>query len=96
MSTAKSFNRAGKQPGPVSIQQELARLRASRPKPAPERHLTPGGSLEQQVKRGLNTQRETRIQELTIRSRTLSEQTKTGFARARDKGRAKGAFERSR
>ena len=61
-----------------------------------ERHLTPGGTLEQEVKRELHSRREVRIQELTVRSQTLSEQARSDFKMARDRGRAKSAFERSR
>ena len=97
MSTSKTFGQVGAKPAlSRTMQDRINRLKASRPVPVSERHLTPGGSLETDVKRSLANLRERQIRELSTRRINTKAMVEKGFSKAKRNGIAKRDFGRSR
>ena len=81
---------------PITTKERLDALKAARPKPTPERHLTPGGTLETETKRSVNSALEARIAAMTMRLDRARQSLKDGRAKAMAKGKARAGFGRSR
>ena len=81
---------------PISTRERLDALKAARPKPAIERHLTPGGTVEAETKRDVNSALEARIAAMTMRLDRARQSLKDGRAKAMAKGKARAGFGRSR
>ncbi|MBO6675886.1 MAG: hypothetical protein JJ908_12495 [Rhizobiales bacterium] len=90
---SKSFGHAST---PIATQARLDALKAARPKPTVERHLTPGGDLEIQSKQAVNRSLERDISQTASRLENARHRLNEGRAKTWAKGKAKARFERSR
>lgn len=96
MTDAKASNGFGQAASPITTKERLDALKAARPKPAVERHLTPGGTVEAETKRTVNSALEARIAAMTTRLDRARQNLKDGRAEAMVRGKAKARFGRSR
>lgn len=92
-STSKGFGQAA---SAITTKDRLDALKDARPKPTVERHHTPGGTVETETKRGVNSALEARIAAMTMRLDQARQNLKDGRAKALSKGKAKAGFGRSR
>lgn len=91
--TSKSFSQAAT---PITTKDRLDALKAARSKPAVERHLTPGGTVETETKRTVNSALEARIAAMTMRLDRARQNLKGGQTKAMVRGKAKAGFGRCR
>jgi hypothetical protein len=92
-STSQGFGQAT---SPITTKDRLDALKATRPKPTLERHHTPGGTVETETKRAVNSALEARIAAMTMRLDQARQNLKDGRAKAMAKGKARAGFGRSR
>ncbi|MGD1888355.1 MAG: hypothetical protein ACFB01_14775 [Cohaesibacteraceae bacterium] len=90
---AKPFGQAAT---PITTKERLDALKAARPKPTPERHLTPGGTVETETKRSVNSVLEACIAAMTMRLDRARQNLKDGRSKALARGKATAGFGRSR
>lgn len=91
-STSKSFGQAAT---PITTKERLDALKAARPKPSVERHLTPGGTVEAETKRTVNSALEARIAAMTMRLDRARQNLKDGRAKALGRGKVRAGFGRT-
>lgn len=83
---------ASQAPPPISTAAELQQRQESRATPAPEMHLTPGGSLETEVHTQVEAANEQRMSELQSRLDQMRQGFENDFNAARLQGHAKADF----
>ncbi len=97
MSTKPVFERSA-MPAAIDIKTraELDKLRAHRPKPAPQKQLTPKGQLLSQVNALERYRNQSRIAQLQHSLNERRNAIERGFSLGSQKGRAKADFGRDR
>jgi len=96
MSGTGTFNKAGARAPAKTMQDRINELKAKRPTPKVERHLTPGGHTHTQVVRQQVTLHEQRIRMMTTQRTQAKTKIERGFSKAKVRGQARSAFDRSR
>ncbi|MFN3224723.1 MAG: hypothetical protein ACE360_00540 [Hyphomicrobiales bacterium] len=91
-SASKPFGQAAT---PITTKERLDALKAARPKPKPERHLTPSGTVETETKRSVNSALEARIAAMSTRLDRARQSLQEGRAKALARGKARAGFGRS-
>ena len=89
---AKPFAQAAT---PITTKDRLDALKAARPKPKAEMHLTPGGAQETETKRSVNSALEACIAAITHRLERARNELKEERGKALARGKAKAGFGRS-
>lgn len=96
MKDANASKNFGQAASPITTKERLDALKAARPKPKLELHHTPGGTLETETNRGVNSALETRIAAMTMRLDRARQNLIDGRAKAIARGNAQAGFGRSR
>lgn len=86
----------GKAASPTVTKAQLDALKEARPKPTMERHYTPGGTLETETKRTVNSALEARIAATTMRLERARQRFKDAQSKSLVRGKAHDGFGRSR
>lgn len=92
-SASKGFGQAAT---PITTKERLDALKEARRKPMVERHYTPGGMLETETKRTVNSALEARIAAATMRLDRARQGFKDAQTKSRVRGKAQAGFGRSR
>lgn len=96
MTDANASKGFGQAASPITTKERLDALKAARPKPKLELHHTPGGTLEIETKRSVNSTLEARITAMTMRLDQARQNLTDGSAKAMARGIAKAGFGRNR
>ena len=91
--TSKGFGQAA---SPITTKERLDALKAERPKPKAEMHLTLGGLREAETKRAVNAVLEARIAAMTLRLERARQSMRQDRIKSLIRGKARANFGRSR